>query len=39
MSNPRVAIAGIKHETNTFSTVKTKLEDYSPRYGLEISDF
>jgi len=39
MSNLRVAIAGIKHETNTFSTVKTKLEDYSPRYGHEITDF
>jgi microcystin degradation protein MlrC len=39
MSKPRVAIAGIKHETNTFSTVKTKLEDYSPRYGQEIIDF
>ena len=39
MSKPRVAIAGIKHETNTFSTVKTKLEDYSPLYGQEIIDF
>ena len=39
MSKPRVAIAGIKHETNTFSTVKTKLEDYSPLYGREVIDF
>ena len=39
MSDTRVAIAGIKHETNTFSTVKTRLEDYSPRYGHEIIEF
>lgn len=39
MSNFKVAIAGIKHETNTFSTVNTKLEDYTPRYGEELLDF
>ena len=39
MSNLRVVIGGIKHETNTFSVVKTRLEDYSPRYGEEILDF
>ncbi|MFQ6054184.1 MAG: M81 family metallopeptidase, partial [Candidatus Bathyarchaeia archaeon] len=39
MSNFKVAIAGIKHETNTFSTVTTRLEDYTPRYGEEILDF
>ncbi len=39
MSRYRVVIAGVKHETNTFSTVKTRLEDYNPRYGQEIIDF
>jgi microcystin degradation protein MlrC len=39
MSKYRVVVAEVKHETNTFSTIKTKLEDYSPRYGQEIIDF
>jgi microcystin degradation protein MlrC len=34
----RVAIGRISHETNTFSAVKTRLEDYNPRYGREIFD-
>jgi microcystin degradation protein MlrC len=34
----KIAIGGLKHETNTFSIVETKLDDYSPRYGREILD-
>ncbi|MBN2335733.1 M81 family metallopeptidase [Candidatus Bathyarchaeota archaeon] len=36
MSGYRVVIGGMAHETNTFSTVKTTLEDFSPLYGDEI---
>jgi len=32
----RVAIARISHETNTFSIVKTALEDYDPCYGEDV---
>jgi microcystin degradation protein MlrC len=32
----RVAIARISHETNTFSAVKTALEDYDPCFGEDI---
>jgi microcystin degradation protein MlrC len=39
MTPHRIAIGGVKHETNTFSTVMTRLEDYSPRYGAEITEF
>lgn len=34
----RVAIARMSHETNTFSTVQTRLEDYDPCYGDEVVD-
>ena len=30
-SRPLVAIGGIMHESNSFSTVKTKLEDFTRR--------
>jgi len=33
-----VIMARMSHETNTFSAVKTRLEDYSPCYGDEIFD-
>ncbi len=36
MSGYRVVIGGMSHETNTFSTVKTTLEDFRPIYGDEI---
>jgi microcystin degradation protein MlrC len=32
----QVAIARISHETNTFSAVKTALEDYDPCYGEDV---
>jgi len=38
MSKPRVIIGMMSHETNTFSTVKTTLEDFKPMYGQEIID-
>jgi len=36
MSDHRIVIGGMSHETNTFSTVKTTLEDFRPIYGEEI---
>ena len=36
MSGYRIVIGGMSHETNTFSTVKTTLEDFRPIYGDEI---
>ncbi len=33
---PRVIIGMMKHETNTFSTVKTTLSDFGPLYGGEL---
>ncbi|MGW8180921.1 MAG: M81 family metallopeptidase, partial [bacterium] len=38
MSKPRVIIGMMSHETNTFSTVKTTLDDFKPMYGKEIID-
>ena len=38
MTDYRVVIASMSHETNTFSTVKTTLEDFRPKYGQEIFD-
>ena len=32
----RIAVGGIGHETNTFSTLRTSLEDFSVRRGEEI---
>ncbi|HEX28860.1 TPA: microcystin degradation protein MlrC, partial [Candidatus Poribacteria bacterium] len=32
----RCAICGIRHETNTFSTLKTELENFRVRRGEEI---
>jgi len=39
MANSCVVIGKMTHETNTFSTVKTTLEDFSPMYGDEITKF
>jgi microcystin degradation protein MlrC len=36
MSPHHVALGMMSHETNTFSTVKTTLEDFKPLYGKEI---
>jgi len=36
MSGYRIVIGGMSHETNTFSTVKTTLEDFRPSYGDDI---
>ena len=36
MSGYRIVIGGMSHETNTFSTVKTTLEDFRPIYGDDI---
>ena len=36
MSIYRVVIGMMSHETNTFSTVKTTLEDFNPLYGEEV---
>lgn len=36
MARHRIVIGGMSHETNTFSTVKTTLEDFHPMYGDEI---
>lgn len=36
MSGYRVIIGMMSHETNTFSTVKTTLNDFRPMYGQEI---
>ncbi|HUV55115.1 MAG TPA: M81 family metallopeptidase, partial [Candidatus Krumholzibacteriaceae bacterium] len=36
MSGFRIVIGGMSHETNTFSTVKTTLEDFRPSYGDDI---
>jgi microcystin degradation protein MlrC len=36
MAPPRVIIGMMMHETNTFSTVKTTLEDFEPLYGEEL---
>jgi len=38
MTDYRVVIGSMSHETNTFSTVKTSLEDFRPKYGEEIFD-
>ena len=38
MSDYRVVIGSMSHETNTFSTVKTKLDDFRPKYGEDIFD-
>jgi len=38
MTDKRVVIGMMMHETNTFSTVKTSLPDFNPMYGEEISD-
>jgi len=38
MSDYRVVIGSMSHETNTFSTVKTKLDDFRPKYGQDIFD-
>ena len=38
MSIYRIVIGGMSHETNTFSTVETTLEDFRPIYGDEIVD-
>ncbi len=38
MAEYRVVFGGMSHETNTFSTVKTTLEDFRPMYGQEIVD-
>jgi len=37
MTGYKVVIGSIAHETNTFSTVRLKLEDFDPLYGDEIS--
>ncbi len=36
MAPPRIIIGMMMHETNTFSTVKTTLEDFEPLYGEEL---
>jgi microcystin degradation protein MlrC len=36
MAKYRVVIGMMSHETNTFSTVKTTLNDFKPMYGQEI---
>jgi microcystin degradation protein MlrC len=36
MTKYRVVIGMMSHETNTFSTVKTTLNDFKPMYGQEI---
>jgi microcystin degradation protein MlrC len=36
MVSPRVIIGMMMHETNTFSTVKTTLKDFDPRYDQEL---
>jgi len=38
MSGYRIVFGGMSHETNTFSTVKTTLEDFRPVYGDEITE-
>jgi microcystin degradation protein MlrC len=38
MEDYRVVIGNMSHETNTFSTVKTTLEDFRPQYGKDIAD-
>jgi microcystin degradation protein MlrC len=38
MADYRVVIGMMSHETNTFSTVKTTLEDFKPMYGQDIID-
>ena len=39
MTGNRVVIGMMMHETNTFSTVQTKLQDYNPLYGQAIIDY
>ena len=39
MASSCVVIGMMTHETNTFSTVKTTIEDFSPKYGEEITKF
>jgi microcystin degradation protein MlrC len=39
MVSPRVIIGHMSHETNTFSTVKTSLEDFDPHYDQELISF
>jgi microcystin degradation protein MlrC len=34
----KIALGMMMHETNTFSTVKTRLEDFDPLYGKELLD-
>ena len=38
MTDYRVVFGSMSHETNTFSTVKTTLEDFRPMYGQTIVD-
>jgi microcystin degradation protein MlrC len=37
-ARPRLAIAGISHETNTFSSLRTGMDDFRVRRGPEILD-
>ena len=37
-NRPRIAVGGIRHETNTFSSLRTTLEDFHVRRGQEILD-
>ena len=39
MASSCVVIGMMTHETNTFSTVNTTIEDFSPKYGEEITKF
>jgi microcystin degradation protein MlrC len=36
MAKFRIAIGRVSHETNTFSVLKLRLDDFSPSYGEEI---